>query len=112
MNLIEVARIPLHTNVTRMIYSTKGKRTHVPGGYFHLEEEKTKTRVAGYGHGDHIKLKDEYGNVWFGSAVRNPDNSIVYRFRDGGGRTLSGVSDNVVVTLRDEKGRTWKGFVD
>ena len=97
---------------TRMIYSSTRKRAHVPGGYFHLEEEKTKTRVAGYGHGDHIKLKDEYGNVWFGSAVRNPDNSIVYRFRDNSGRTLSGVSDNVVVTLRDEKGRTWKGFVD
>ena len=37
---------------------------------------------------------------------------MVYRFRDGEGRSLSGVSDNTVVTLRDEKGKTWKGFID
>jgi hypothetical protein len=87
-------------------------RTSLPGGFFHLEEEKTRTRVTGYGHGDHIKLKDEYGNVWQGTAERITDNSVVYRFRDGRGRSLTGVSDNVSVTLRDEKGKTWKGFVD
>jgi hypothetical protein len=95
-----------------MIYSRQRKRTHQPGGYFHLEEEKTKTRVFGYGHGDHIKLKDEYGNIWRGSAVRNPDNSVVYKFRDTKGHSLSGVSSDSVVTLRDERGHTWKGFVD
>jgi len=94
-----------------MIYSKVKKHTRVPGGFFHLEEEKTKTRVFGYGHGDHIKLKDEYGNVWCGSATRNPDNSVVYRFRDGRGNSLSGVSEGAVVTLRDERGHTWKGFV-
>jgi hypothetical protein len=87
-------------------------QTTLPGGFFHLEEEKTRTRVTGYGHGDHIKLKDEYGNVWQGTAERLSDSSVVYRFRDGHGRSLSGVSDNVSVTLRDEKGKTWKGFVD
>ena len=95
-----------------MIYTKQRKRAQLPGGFFHLEEERTKTRVSGYGHGDHIKLKDEYGNVWQGSATRNPDNSVAYRFRDGKGRTLSGVSDSVVVTLRDERGNTWKGVVD
>jgi hypothetical protein len=95
-----------------MIFTKLRKRQHVPGGFFHLEEEKSKTRVSGYGHGDHIKLKDEYGNVWHGSAVRNPDNSIVYRFRDAKGHSLTGVSDNVAVTLRDEKGRTWKGVIE
>ena len=95
-----------------MIYDKQRKRSRMPGGYFHLEEERTKTRVSGYGHGDHIKLKDEYGNIWHGSATRNQDNSVEYRFRDGKGRTLSGVSDNVVVTLRDERGNTWKGVVD
>ena len=95
-----------------MIYTRQRKRMQLPGGYFHLEEERTKTRVSGYGHGDHIKLKDEYGNIWRGSAMRNPDNSVAYRFRDDKGRTLTGVSDSVVVTLRDEKGNTWKGVVD
>jgi hypothetical protein len=94
-----------------MIYTRERKRSRLPGGFFHLEEEKTKTRVFGYGHGDHIKLKDEYGNVWLGSAVR-VDNSVEYRFRDGKGNSLSGVSSDAVVTLRDAHGKTWKGFVD
>ena len=46
----------------------KSKHRREPGGHFNLQEEKTKTRVSGYGHGDFIKLKDEYGNVWLGSA--------------------------------------------
>ena len=97
---------------TVMIYAKERKRSRLPGGFFHLEEEKTKTRVFGYGHGDNIKLKDEYGNVWLGSAVRADDNSIEYRFRDGKGHSLSGVSSDAVVTLRDGHGKTWKGFVD
>ena len=95
-----------------MIYTRQRKRAQLPGGFFHLEEERTKTRVSGYGHGDHIRLSDEYGNVWRGSATRNPDNSVAYRFRDGHGHTLTGVSDSTVVILRDERGRTWKGVVD
>jgi hypothetical protein len=95
-----------------MIYAKPRKRSRIPGGFFHLEEEKSKTRVFGFGHGDNIKLKDEYGNIWRGSATRNPDNSVVYRFRDDQGRSLSGVSHDAVVTLRDERGKTWKGFVD
>lgn len=95
-----------------MIYTATRRRRRIPGGFFHLEEEKTKTRVAGYGHGDHIRLKDEYGNVWRGSAVRNGDNSITYRFRDPDGHSLTGVSRDAVVTLRDERGHIWKGFVD
>lgn len=95
-----------------VIYSSRKKKKTEPGGYFHLEEESSKTRVAGFGQGEHIKLWDEYGNLWIGSAVRNPDHSVVYRFRDARGRTLSGVSDGNTVTLRDPRGRTWKGFVD
>jgi hypothetical protein len=95
-----------------MIYTKQRKRSRLPGGYFHLEEEKTKTRVSGFGHGDDIKLKDEYGNIWRGSATRADDNSIAYRFRDGRGNSLSGVSSDAVVTLRDAQGNIWKGFID
>ena len=94
-----------------MIFTKARRQNSIPGGYFHLEEEKTKTRVAGFGHGDNIRLKDEYGNVWLGSAVRNPDSSVVYRFRNGKGKSLTGIADGEAVTLRDEKGSTWKGFV-
>jgi hypothetical protein len=95
-----------------MIYAQLRKRRRIPGGFFHLEEEKTKTRVSGFGHGDYIRLKDEYGNIWRGSAVHNVDNSVTYRFRDPSGHSLSGVSNDAVVTLRDERGSIWKGFVD
>lgn len=95
-----------------MSASKHRKHTGIPGGFFHLEEEKSKTRVTGYGHGDHIKLKDDFGNVWVGSAERGVDNAITYRFRNGYGRTLSGISEGATVTLRDEKGTTWKGFVN
>ena len=88
------------------------KQSTLPGGFFHLEEEKTRTRVTGYGHGDNIKLKDEYGNVWQGRAERMDDATVIYRFRDGKGRSLTGVSDSTVVTLLDEKGCSWKGFID
>ena len=84
----------------------------MPGGFFHLEEEKTRTRVSGYGYGDNIKLVDEYGNIWQGRAERGDDMMVVYRFRDSKGRTLTGVSNNTAVTLLDEKGSTWKGFID
>lgn len=94
-----------------MIYARQRKNTQ-PGGFFHLEEEKTKTRAFGFGLGDHIKLKDEYGNVWVGSATRTDDDTVVYRFKDASGKSLSGVSEGQVVTLRDERGNTWKGFVD
>jgi hypothetical protein len=95
-----------------MIYAKHRRKSQIPGGFFHLEEEKTKTRVFGYGHGDSIKLKDEYGNIWRGSATRNQDNLVEYRFRDPKGHSLCGISSDAVVTLRDERGRTWKGFVD
>ncbi len=95
-----------------MIYRKARTYSSMPGGYFHLEEEKTKTRVYGYGHGDHIKLTDEYGNVWRGSGWRGDDNIVVYRFRDSEGRVLTGTSDQCGVILRDGKGGTWKGFID
>jgi hypothetical protein len=87
------------------------QRTSPPGGFFHLEEERTKTRATGYGHGDHIKLSDEYGNIWTGTAERADDNTVIYRFRDRKGRTLTGVSDSMAVTLRDPNGNIWKGFI-
>ena len=95
-----------------MIYNKQRKRSRVPGGFFYLEDEKTKTRVFGSGQGDYVKLKDECGNTWVGSAVRNPDGSVVYSFRDPKGRSLTGVSDTLGVTLRDGMGNTWKGFID
>ena len=92
--------------------SRRRKHSPQPGGFFHLEEEKTRTRVTGHGYGDNIRLKDDYGNVWQGRAERMEDATVIYRFRDGKGRSLSGVSDSTAITLLDDKGCTWKGFID
>jgi tRNA(Arg) A34 adenosine deaminase TadA len=93
-----------------MIFNRQRKKGAQPGGFFHLQDEKSKTRVSGYGEGDHIKLKDEYGNTWYGAALVNPDGSVVYRFRNDQGESLSGVAHGQVITLRDGRGNTWKGF--
>ena len=46
-----------------------------------------------------------------GSATRNHDNTVIYRFRSGKGKSLVGIAEGEAVTLRDERGATWKGFV-
>ena len=96
-----------------MIYRRRGKRSTLPGGFFHLqlENERTRTRVTGHGYGDHIRLKDEYGNVWSGTAERR-DDDVYYSFRDHEGHVLTGMSNSFIVVVRDERGNTWKGFVD
>ena len=83
-----------------------------PGGHFCFEEESTKSRLTGFGHGEHIQLYDQAGNMWKGSAERGDDNMVRYTFRDEKGRRLTGMSDRYGITLRDEKGKTWRGIVD
>jgi hypothetical protein len=92
----------------------KRRRTHskIPGGFFSFEEESTSTRLYGFGHGDHLRLRDEFGNIWRGSAEKGPDDSVRYTFRDPNGRIITGVTDSSGIVLRDEKGRTWRGFID
>lgn len=94
-----------------MIY--RRKRRSSPGGGFYLFEN-TKNRGAVYGSGqaEFIRLRDEYGNVWTGEAEMQSEDIIRYRFRDGRGNVISGISDNYGVILRDQNGNTWRGFVD
>ncbi len=84
----------------------------MPGGYFNLEEERTKGRMLGFGFGDHITIHDEFGALWRGTAERGDDDSVRYTFRNDKGHSISGVSDQFGVVLRDTRGRTWRGFVD
>ena len=94
-----------------MIYRRRSVQSGSRGGFFHLENERTKTRVFGFGHGENIRLKDENGNVWSGAAEERND-QIYYRFRDSCGRSMTGVSTSTVLVLRDERGNVWRGFVD
>jgi hypothetical protein len=94
-----------------MIYRRGRVGSGTPGGFFHFQNNE-KQSVMGYGHGDYIRLRDEYGTVWRGSAERVDGNTIRYVFRDSNGKRISGISDSYGIVLRDEKGNTWRGFVD
>jgi hypothetical protein len=95
-----------------VIYRKKRFRGRIPGGYFSLEDESTKTRLFGSGFGEYIRLRDEFGVVWKGTAEMADDNVVRYYFRDEKGRAVSGISDRYGIILRDEKGKTWRGIVD
>ena len=68
--------------------------------------------MSGYGDGDFVRLRDEFGNVWRGQAEATEDKTIRFLFRDDDGRRISGICDSYGVTLRDERGNTWRGYID
>ncbi|HUS07660.1 MAG TPA: hypothetical protein VMZ52_15245 [Bryobacteraceae bacterium] len=94
-----------------MIYNRRSTYANSPGG-FHRFQNAAKNTMYGFGEGDYIRLRDEFGTVWRGMAEREDDHQVRYRFRDEKGRSISGLSDSHGIVLRDEKGQTWRGFVD
>ena len=104
---------PLTTRDNRfVIYKRNRVHSRAPGGYFNFEEEKTKARMHGFGYGDYIRLLDEFGQTWRGTAEKAADGSYRYTFRSSRGKAVSGLADGCGITLRDEKGRTWRGSID
>ena len=97
---------------TRPVIYRRRRRGSPAGGFFRFESLHSRTTLSGSGYGDFIRLRDEYGNIWRGEAERQNDDTVRYRFRDGTGKTISGISDSFGVVLRDDKGNTWRGFVD
>jgi hypothetical protein len=95
-----------------MIFKKKRQDSSIVGGFFSFEEEGSKARLHGFGYGEHIRLRDDYGNVWRGSATKGADECVHYVFRDAMGRALTGVADGASVILRDSSGKTWRGFID
>jgi hypothetical protein len=85
-------------------------RRQVGNGFYRIENINSR-RMDGFGDGDYVRLRDEFGNVWRGQAEVQDDDSVRYRFRDEKGRTISGASDRYGITLRDERGMTWRGYV-
>jgi hypothetical protein len=83
----------------------------LPSGFYRFERPGGH-KVHGYGMGEFVQLRDEFGNVWRGQAERLTDDSIHYRFRDSKGNSISGISDRYGIILRDAKGNTWRGFLD
>jgi hypothetical protein len=96
-----------------MIYKRLRKGVSEPGGFIHLEDQRSHRKVAGFGMGGQIRLADQAGTTnWTGTAERNDDKTIYYRLRDSDGRMITGLGDGDYLMLRDERGCTWKGFVD
>jgi len=85
-------------------------RTGLPRGFFRFASHNRS--VFGSGDGDFIRLRDEFGNEWRGTAEKGADEIIRYRFRDSNGNFISGISDGYGIILRDEQGNTWRGFID
>ncbi|MCC6859025.1 MAG: hypothetical protein IT158_10705 [Bryobacterales bacterium] len=85
-------------------------RYAVPSGFYRFER-RGGGALEGYGEGEFIQLRDEFGNVWRGHAERAGGDCIRYRFRDGEGNTVSGISDRYGILLRDEHGNVWRGFL-
>ena len=82
----------------------------VPTGFYRFENLHHKS-VTGFGDGDYVRLRDEHGNDWRGTAEMQGDDTVRYRFQDNEGHMISGISDRSGIVLRDEHGNTWRGFV-
>jgi hypothetical protein len=95
-----------------MIFRRRKLHTSAPGGFYRFENVKTKSTVFGYGEGDFVRLRDEYGTVWNGTVEPQGDNVYRFRFRNSEGKVITGMSDSFGVILRDERGNTWRGFVE
>ena len=94
-----------------MIYRRRLRSKLAPHGFYRFENQSRRL-MYGYGDGDFVRLRDEFGNVWRGQAESTEDQTIRFIFRDSEGRRISGISDTFGVTLRDEAGNTWRGYID
>jgi hypothetical protein len=93
-----------------MLYRRRRARlSRVPGGFYRIENGHRS--VSGFGDGEYVRLRDENGAIWRGTAEPQGDDTVRYRFRDSNGNVISGISDRFGILLRDEHGNTWRGFV-
>lgn len=95
-----------------MIYKRNRVHSRIAGGFFSLEQERTKARVHGFGYGEYIRLRDDCGQTWRGTAEEAADGTMRFTFRGNQGKVISGIHDGYGIILRDEKGRSWRGFID
>jgi hypothetical protein len=95
-----------------MIFRRRKSHGSAPSGFYRFENSRSRAGMTGYGEGDFVRLRDEYGNVWNGVADPQGDNVVRYQFRDAAGKSITGISDSFGIVLRDEKGNTWRGFVE
>jgi hypothetical protein len=96
-----------------MIFQRRRVYSSSPGDYFRLRNESTGKQLFGFSMGSNfLKLGDKEGGQWSGSAQADASGGHLLRFRDGAGKTMTGISDGQTVLMRDSSGQIWKGFVD
>ena len=93
-----------------MLPRRKLRQIQAPSGYFQFSNIQHRT-ISGFGDGNDVRLKDENGDQWRGTAEVRDDRSVFYRFRNDKGKVISGFSDGYGILLRDERGQTWRGYV-
>lgn len=93
-----------------MLFRRRRGHGRIPSGFYRFE---TRGRTLhGFGEGEYVQVRDEFGNTWRGTAERQADDSIHFRFRGPDGKSISGISDSFGIALRDERGNVWRGFLD
>ena len=95
-----------------MIYQKRQANRSVKSGFYQFENDKTHAPTYGFGEGEFVRLRDEFGTVWNGTAEKEDRDTVRFRFRDAKGNQISGISDSYGITLRDQKGNTWRGFME
>ncbi len=94
-----------------MIYRRARRRSSHAAGFYRFEDEHRRS-LHGFGDGDFVRLRDEFGNVWHGQAEYDDQGAVRFLFRDAAGKRISGITDAHGILLRDENGNTWRGYVD
>jgi len=87
------------------------KRKLSVAGQYRLQNEARK-QLWGYGDGDWVHLRDEFGNSWWGRVQVLGDDTTRFVFRDEVGRHIVGIADEHGIVLRDDEGHTWRGSID
>jgi hypothetical protein len=94
-----------------MIIKRRRSSTAAKTGYYRIQGAGSQC-MHGFGDGDFIRLRDEFGREWRGVASVF-ETMVRFTFRDEAGNHISGVSTaGSDIVLRDAKGNTWRGFVD
>lgn len=100
----------LHDRV--MVYDRHGKKSSVRDGYYRFKKTRGQGMLSGFGIAGLLRLRDNEGTEWTGTAELLEDGSTRYRFHNGRGEMIGGISDNQGILLRDDEGNAWRGFVD
>jgi hypothetical protein len=95
-----------------MVYRRNQRFNSARSGYYRFENVRGEGKLFGFGTGEFVRLRDEYGVEWNGTAEPQGDNITRYRFCSQHGKIISGVSDGSAIMLRDERGNAWRGFID